>query len=158
MSAISNVLLLSDGAVTANKLVTSSATVGTSATFAPAGFVAPGVPRWENRSGGIPVGYPYFTMALRRPSRGNRNYKVTVRVFMPTLEQVAPSVIWTKAYDCAGFLEFILPERSTTTERLALLNTVRSLMMTTVEASDAVPSDTTGSPVGSAVSLLEDVY
>lgn len=139
-------------------LKTTSAATGIDTTWSPAGFVAPGVARWENRAGGIPVGYPYFTLNLRRPVKGNRNYKVTLKMWVPTLEQVAPSVIWTKAYDCVGFLEFILPERSTQSERGIILNHIASLLATTINASDDLPTDSTGTPVRAMVRDLEDVY
>lgn len=138
--------------------LTTSATVGVDKTFDPEGFVLPGVAKWVDRSGGIPVGYPSLTLSTRPPVKGSRNYRVTVKVASPTLEQVAPSVIWTKAYDLQCIMEFFLPERSTSTERLAFLNAVRSLFATTITASDAVPSDATGSPLTAAVQNLESVY
>lgn len=137
---------------------TTSATVGYDATFDPEGFILPGVAKWVNRAGGIPVGYPSVTLSARSPSKGSRNYKITAKLSLPVLEQVAPSVIWTKAYDLSAIMEFILPERSTAAERLAFLNHVHSLFAATINASDDVPTDATGTPLIAMITNLETVY
>nr|QDH89969.1 MAG: hypothetical protein H1Bulk3020106_000002 [Leviviridae sp.] len=64
----------------------------------------------------------------------------------------------TKAYDCSCMMEFLLPERSTLAERNALLSHVRSLFATTIQASDAAPSDSTGSPLTAAVANFDPAY
>jgi len=157
MAAIADIKVATTN-LNVSRLVTTSATVGVDRTLSPSGFITQGVPRWEDRAGGVPVGYPSLSMSFRRPQGQNRNYKVSLRVHIPTLEQIAPSVIWTKAYDCAFFGEFVLPERSTVVERSALLWTALSLLAQNIEASDAVPTDATGSPVFDAVRNLAFVY
>lgn len=138
---------------------TTSATVGVDATFSPAGFQTPGVAKWENRVDGIIVGYPYFTLSVRPPlNKGARVIKTTVKVVLPTLEQTSPSTATgiqpapTKAYDVSCVMEFMCPERSTQAERLKLLSYVASLFNATINASDDVPTDATGSPLIAAVS------
>ncbi|DAD50533.1 TPA_asm: coat protein [ssRNA phage Gerhypos.4_2] len=143
---------------------TTSATVGVDKTFDPEGFMLPGVARWCDRSGGIAIGYPRFSLSVRPPTKTSRVYKVTAKLVLPTLEVTAPSTATgiqpapTKAYDCLCVMEFMLPERSTAVERAALLSHVRSLLATTVQASDASPSDATGSPLIAAVTNFEPAY
>jgi hypothetical protein len=55
-------------------------------------------------------------------------------------------------------MEFFLPERSTLLERQTLFSTVASLFARTINASDDVPTDSTGSPVENAVTTFENVY
>jgi hypothetical protein len=50
-----------------------------------------------------------------------------------------------------GQIEALLPERSTLAERTAFLSQLHSLFLTTIQASDAAPSDSTGSPLAGAV-------
>lgn len=143
---------------------TTSATVGVDKTFDPEGFILPGVARWVDRSGGIAIGYPAISLSIRPPTKVSRVYKVMVKLALPTLEQTSPSTATgiqpapTKAYDCSCIMEFLLPERSTLAERQALLGHVRSLFATTIQASDAAPSDATGSPLKAAVENFESVY
>lgn len=136
---------------------TTSATVGVDKTFDPEGFRLPGVARWVDRSGGIAIGYPAMTLQVRPPTKTSRIYRVTTRLSLPTLEITSPSTSTgiqpqpTLAYTLQANLEFLLPERSTLAERTAFLSHIRSILATTIQASDAVPSDLTGSPVPNAV-------
>nr|QDH87083.1 MAG: hypothetical protein H3BulkLitter17570_000002 [Leviviridae sp.] len=145
-------------------VITGSATVGVDTTLNPEGFPQPGVARWVDRSGGIAIGYPAVTMSVRPPSKASRVYKVTAKVVLPTLEVTAPSTSTgiqpapTKAYDCIGVMEFILPERSTGTERQALLNLCCSLFHRNIAASDGTPTDATGSPLETAVVNFEALW
>jgi len=144
--------------------ITTSATVGVDKTFDPEGFNLPGVAKWVDRSGGIAIGSPAMTLSVRSPTKGSRMYKVTAKLVLPTLEQTSASTATgiqpapTKAYDCTAIMEFMLPERSTLAERNALLSHVRSLFLTTITASDAVPSDLTGSPLIAAVANFDPPY
>lgn len=143
---------------------TDSATIGVDRTLSPMGYVSPGIAKWVDRAGGIPVGYPSLTMQVRPPSQASRNYKVSVKLALPTLEQTSPSTASgiqpapTKAYDCSAILEFILPERSTFAERAVLINNLLHLLSNTVNASDNVPTDNTGSPIRNAVLNFEPPY
>jgi hypothetical protein len=140
------------------------AAIGVSRTYDPEGFSLPGVARWVDRSGGIAIGYPAITMSVRPPTKASRVYKVTVKVVLPTLEQTSASTATgiqpapTKAYDCTGIMEFLLPERSALWERDALFDTMVSLFATTITASDAVPSDLTGSPLKAAVENFDPPF
>jgi hypothetical protein len=150
---------------------TTSATVGVDKTFDPEGFVLPGVARWVDRAIdatynplGVAIGYPAFTMSVRKPSKVSRIYRVTAKLFLPTLEQTSPSTATgiqpapTLAYACQCVMEFMLPERSTAAERARLFSYVRSLFATTINASDDVPTDLTGSPLVLAVNSFEQPY
>lgn len=92
-------------------------------TFNPANISADGVAKWEDRSGGIAIGFPVVTQSLRYPTKSNRNYKLTIKVVSPTLEVTSPSTATgiqpapTKAYDILMVAEILLPERSTLQQR-----------------------------------------
>jgi len=142
---------------------TTSATVGVDKTWDPEGFIAPGVARWVDRSGGVPVGFPALTLSVRPPTKASRIYRVTAKVSLPTLDTVGnayngitpgPSV----AYSCLCVMEFMLPERSTAAERAALFSHVRSFFATTINASDDVPTDATGTPLVAAVNNFDGPY
>lgn len=150
---------------------TTSATVGVDKTFDPEGFILPGVARWVDRAIdatynplGVAIGYPAITLAVRRPTKVSRLYRVTCKMALPTLEQTSPSTATgiqpapTLAYTLQCVMEFMLPERSTAAERARLFSYVRSLFATTIQANDAVPSDATGSPLISAVNSFDAPY
>jgi len=145
-------------------VITTSATVGVDTTFSPDVITPEGVARWVSRASGIIVGYPEVTMSVRAPVRGSNNYKVTMVVSIPTLETLGTSTASgilpanLVGYRCVARLEFTLPVRSTLAERTILFNHVLSLMLTTITASDAAPSDATGSPLSAAVTTLANVY
>lgn len=84
-----------------------------------------GVAKWQDTSGGIAVGFPTVTASLREPVPGSktRNYRLTMKFAVPTLETVSNSTYSgitpapTKAYDCICNVEFVMPERSITQNR-----------------------------------------
>lgn len=142
---------------------TTSATVGVDKTYDPEGFIAPGVARWVDRSGGVAVGFPSITLSVRPPNKASRVYRVVAKITSPTLETVGNAYNGitpgpTKAYENACIMEWLLPERSTSAERIAFFSYVRSLFATTIQASDAAPSDATGSPLLAAVTNFDAPY
>lgn len=102
-------------------------------TFSPS-RIENGVTTFVDRSGGIALGFPTISHSLRQPSKGNRNYKLVVKVVVPVLEATSPSTSTgiqpapTKAYDVFGTLEMVLPERSTTAQRKDVAAYIRNLM------------------------------
>lgn len=144
--------------------LTTSATVSVDTTLSPDGFIQPGVAKWVDRTGGIPLAYPAMTLSVRAPTKASNIYKVTVKVLQPTLETISGSTPTgftpapTKAYDCTCVMEFMLPARSTLAERQALFSRVASLFVRTINASDASPTDSTGSPLENAVTTFEPVF
>jgi hypothetical protein len=171
MSAIASVKLA--GAVSlaliANRMDSVHKTVGDAAigvtrTFDPEGFQLPGVARWVDRSGGIALGYPALTLQVRAPTKTSRVYRVTAKIVLPRLEQTSASTATgiqpapTKAYDCTCIMEFLLPERSEAWERQTILDLAMSMFMATITASDAAPSDSTGSPLRAAVESFDPPY
>jgi hypothetical protein len=147
-------------------VLTSSATIGVDNVFTAYGFVPnqPGVAKWVMKTGGIPVGYPTFTLSVREPTKASRVYKVTAKLDVPTLEQTSPSTASgiqpapTKAYSCQCVMEWLLPERSTQAERKALLRLVGSLFHITINASDGSPTDGSNTPLIVAVEDFEPVF
>jgi hypothetical protein len=55
-------------------------------------------------------------------------------------------------------MEFMVPERSSIAERARLFSYARSLFATTIQASDAAPTDSTGSPLVAAVNSFEQPF
>lgn len=145
-------------------LKTTSTTVGVDRTLSPDGFQTPGVARWVDRSGGIAIGYPSFSLSVRPPRKGSRIHRVTARLVNPVLEVTYPSTSTgippspTVAYSNQAHLEFLLHERSTQAERIVLLNNLISLLMATITASDGSPSDNTGTPLLAAVKDYDSPY
>lgn len=141
-----------------------SATVGVDTTMSPEGWKPGNVASWVDRSGGIPLGYKRFTFQLRPPARDAREgrlYKVSTKLYSPVLETIDPSVgiFGPKlAYELQAHLDVLIPERATLAERTAFLSLVRSLLSDTINASDDSPTDSSGSPVKTAILSLEDVY
>jgi hypothetical protein len=90
------------------------------------------------------------SQSLRVPTKGSRNYRLTVKVSLPVLEQTSPSTATgiqpapTKAYDLTFNGEFILPERSTLANRNDILAYVKNYIANAV--------------VSSAVQNFEAVY
>lgn len=99
--------------------------------FDPAGILN-GIAKWEDRVDGVVVGYPAITMSIRPPTKASRAHKVMIKVAVPTLEQASSGGTFvpppTKAYDCLGVVEFVLPERSSLAERKDILAYVKNLL------------------------------
>lgn len=147
-------------------ILTTSATIPYDRILSAYGFQTnqPGVAKWVDKSGGIPVGYPTFTMSVREPTKASRVFKVTAKLDIPTLEQTSASTASgiqpapVKAYSCQAVMEFLLPERSTQAERKILLRNVASLFFTTINASDGDPTSSTGTPLIAAIEDFEPVF
>jgi hypothetical protein len=96
-------------------------------TFAP-GNIKGDIATYADRISGIAVGYPTLSISLRAPlAKGARVYKATVKLLSPTLEVTSPSTgtgiqpAPTKGYDCTFIGDFLLPERSSVTNRADIL-------------------------------------
>lgn len=108
-------------------------------TFSPVN-VRDGIAKWADRSGGIPVGYPTITASLKEPTNkvGSKNYRETIKVVFPVLEQTSPSTATgiqpapTKAFDLIANIEFVMPERATTQNRKDILAFVKNLLANSV--------------------------
>lgn len=105
-------------------------------TFSPV-TIKDGIAWWADRSTGISVGFPTVTFSSKQPQKtanGSKNYKVTLKVTLPVLEQTSPSTgtgiqpAPTKGYDLIANLEFVLPERSTLAQRKDILAYAKNLM------------------------------
>jgi hypothetical protein len=88
---------------------------------------------FEDRSGGVQVGYPVITFSTRKPTKTMPNNKIVVTVRVPVLENVTNSTTSgiapapTVAYDVISKNEFILPSRSSVAVRKDLLAYVKNL-------------------------------
>jgi len=140
---------------------TADPAVGVNTTFDPERFLQGGIARYVDRSGGVPLGYRSITFSLRPPTKDSRVYKLSVRLASPVLETVDPAtgIFGPKlAYTLTSIAEHLIPERATSAERSAHMNIFRSMYFGTINASDDVPTDSTGSPVMLGATNLEDVY
>jgi len=140
-----------------------SAAVGFDKTYTPMGFNTPGVARWVDQSGGIAVGYPVYTLSVRTPTKVSRVYRVQSKLVVPTLEALAPAgngftPAPTKAYELMANLDVMLPERSTAAERLIFWSLLTSFLVGTINASDDVPTDATGSPLPGAIQAFDTPF
>lgn len=87
---------------------------------------------FEDRVGGIPIGFPVIVVRFRRPPSAQaggvsdatkRAYKVMLNLHLPVLEVTSPSTgtgiqpAPTVAYICRFNSEWVLPERSTLADR-----------------------------------------
>lgn len=110
-------------------------------TFTPLSIDTNGVATFVDRVSGIPIGFAKFDLSLRNPPSAQagqnstgRVYKVTMRLFVPTLEQTSASTSTgiqpapTKAFDHVANLQFFLPERGTTQNRADLLALISNLL------------------------------
>jgi hypothetical protein len=140
---------------------TNSAALGVDRTFAPERFLDGGVARYVDRTGGIPLGFPWITFSMRPPSKDNGLYKLSVKLGNPVLETIDPSVgiFGPKlAYELQAHLDVLIPARATAVERQKFLAQLGGLMVSNIKANDAAPNDVTGSPLVLACLNLETVF
>jgi len=99
--------------------------------FDPAGVVD-GIARYEDKVGGIPVGYPSITASIRRPTKGSKAYKVMIKIAVPELEQASSGGTFvpppTLAYNTLCVMEFMLPERGDKAQREDILAYAANLL------------------------------
>lgn len=96
---------------------------------------------YEDRVGGIQVGFPVISVSTRKPTKQLRNTKIVLTVKNPILETVSNSTVTgiapapTVAYDVLARVEFIIPERSGLQARKDLLAYVKNLLANAVVTS-----------------------
>lgn len=102
-------------------------------TFAPLSIVG-NLATYEDRSGGISVGYPRILIWVNPPSKTSRLQKVRIKIMRPSLESVTNSTYSgitpapTKAYDTSFDCTFFLPERGTLADRKDILAYAKNLL------------------------------
>lgn len=93
---------------------------------------------FEDRVTGIQVGFPTISISTRKPSKTNKNYKVSIKIAVPVLENVSNSTVSgiapapTVAYVATFIGDFITPERSTLAVRKDLLAYAKNLLANAV--------------------------
>lgn len=118
-------------------------------TFSPERIDPAGVAKFVDRVTGIAIGFPVLTLATRSPSKGSRNYRVTGKLVVPTLEVTSPSTASgiqpapTKAYELIATFEFVLPERSTLAERTNALAYAKNFLANTNVTNAVLSFETT---------------
>lgn len=89
---------------------------------------------YQDRSGGIPLGYPQVILTPIEAPKGSQLNKVRVQVIVPTLETATGSTsggfapVPTKAFECRFDGVFILPVRASLANRKDLLAFTKNLM------------------------------
>lgn len=89
---------------------------------------------FEDRSGGVMVGFPVLQITVRKPTRQLRNTKVSLMIKRPVLEVVSNSTVSgiapapTPAYDVVFKGDFTLPERSDLASRKDILAYARNAL------------------------------
>jgi hypothetical protein len=87
---------------------------------------------YEDRVDGIQVGFRRLTMSTRKPTKTNKNYKFTLAVVVPVMENVSNSTVSgiapapTVAYEVTAQVSFVMPERSSLAARKDTLAYVRN--------------------------------
>lgn len=94
-------------------------------TFAPAD-IKDGVAKYQDRSGGVPIGYPTVTFSVRDASKTNPNTKVVLKLVDPKLNDMSPNDDGftpspTVANACTLTVEGIFPGDSTLQARKNIL-------------------------------------
>jgi len=96
---------------------------------------------YEDRSGGISVGFPVVTVSTRKANKQNKNHKLVITTKVPVLETLSGSTLAgivaspTKAFDLIHREEFIIPERATLANRKDLLAYAKNLLANAVVTS-----------------------
>jgi len=99
-----------------------AASTPVSHTYDPVGIMN-GVATYENRAGGISVGFEKATLTHSLPSKTSRLHKVRFKLVLPVLETTSNSTYSgiapapTKAYDLTADVTFFMPERATLQQR-----------------------------------------
>lgn len=94
--------------------------------------------RWNDRSGGIVVGFPELSLGVKLPVNGSQTQRYTAKVAVPVLEQTSPSTSTgiqpapTVAYTMLATVDFVLPVRATQQNRKDLLAYLKNFMATAV--------------------------
>jgi len=92
------------------------------------------VATWQDRVLGIALAFPTATFSLRRPTKTNRNYKLVVKLVVPTLEVTSPSTMTgispqpVLAFAIPCTFEMVLPERSSLLQRKDAFALFKNLM------------------------------
>lgn len=96
---------------------------------------------YEDRVGGIVVGFPRISIMMRYPDKNLRSTKVSIKVTRPVLETVSNSTVSgiapapTLSYNPLFTAEFILPERSQLADRKDILAYARNFLANAVVTS-----------------------
>lgn len=123
-------ITINDGAATPVAHIFNPATIVDERNMTLAGY--------EDRSGGIPVGFPTISLSMKRPSKTSANYRVVAKVVVPTLETISNSTASgilpapQKAYDSLVTCEFVMNQRMSLQQRKDLLAYAKNLISTSL--------------------------
>jgi len=167
MSALANILatrIMNYEGILGTLINTYSATIASDSTFSPIGQVQPGVNRWVDRQGGIPIAYPSVDFSLRQPINGSRMYKIMQRVRFPVLEVTSGGTgsgyvaLPKVAYTLQETREILIPEAALLADRRIFWSLCQSVAADTVYASDGAPTSAVAGVLAPAVLNLDQPY
>lgn len=121
----------------ANIVLNNGATPSVAKTYQPA-MISSDLVRYDDRSGGIILGFPRVSISNRMPNKSAKTYKVTLKIELPVLEQTSASTATgiqpapTLAYTCLGVVDLVFPERATLAERKDTLAFVKNFLSNAV--------------------------
>lgn len=114
--------------------INDGATTPVARTFTPVKIDSEQIAKYQDKSGGIPVGYPTITLQVREPNKQSKAYRVVSKVVLPVLEQTSPSTATgiqpapTVAYNLIASVDMVLPERCVLQDRKHLNAFVKNLL------------------------------
>lgn len=90
---------------------------------------------FEDRASGVMLGFPVLTVGITRPSKGQTQTKVRVKIVVPVLETVGTVYVGNtpapvKAYDTGFDGTFFLPTRAGAQDRKDILAYVKNFLAT----------------------------
>jgi hypothetical protein len=98
-------------------------------TFSPLRKGSDGIAYWACKAGGIAMGYPVVSQALKTPATtadGQEYHRVVLKVTIPVLDLTVPSAPKAKK-PLIAVLEFAVPASSTLAQRNDLISYIRAL-------------------------------
>jgi hypothetical protein len=110
-------------------------------TFMPTRIDANNIASFQERTSGVPVGYPTITWQLRAPNAGGQTYKLSGKLTVPKVINTTDSsgkAVTSVDYTNLATVEMVVSQRSTLQERKDLRVMLSNLL---VNAAIATSSD-----------------
>lgn len=103
-------------------------------TFSPSKIDANNIASFQERTSGVPVGFPTITWSLRAPVNNSPAYKIVGKLTQPkviTTTDTSGKTVTSVDYQNLGTVELVMSERSTKQERTDLRVLLSNLLKAT---------------------------
>lgn len=159
MSAIANIMVassLTNATADQIRVISNDDAVAADKTYSPAGSNQAGLFRWVDRSGGIDIGLPSYSLTFSENPKSPVR-RVRERISLPVLNITAPSTtsgiqpLPSVGHEYVCTREWLIPRAGTPAERLMFLALCASFHAIYVHAKDGAPTAPTGSPLHAAI-------